>query len=75
MYENHTDHISNNLRLNEISIIVFLPILFQNKQKLIRNSSKRTYELHPNKHLKSNILSIKPSDEVFQALFKFRRRG
>ena len=40
MYENHTDYLSNNLRLNEISILIFFSVLLQNKLKPIRNSCR-----------------------------------
>ena len=40
MYEDRADHLSNNLRLNEISILIFFRNLPQNKQKPIRNSCR-----------------------------------
>ena len=48
VYENRADHVSNNLRLNEISILTF----FQLYCKINRNKSEifveETYDLHPN---------------------------
>ena len=48
VYENRADPVSNNLRLNEISILTF----FQLYCKINRNKSEifveETYDLHPN---------------------------
>ena len=52
MYENCADRLSNNLRLNEISILIFFPILLQNKEKPIRNSCKS------NLWLKGTVMEI-----------------
>ena len=50
IFENWADHLSNNLRLNEISILTFS----QNYCKINRNQSesivKATYGLHPTKY-------------------------
>ena len=51
MYENYTDHLRNNLKLNEISTLLFLQFY-----KIIRNQLeivvKAIYGLHPNKYFK-----------------------
>ena len=48
VYENRADPVSNNLRLNEISILTF----FQLYCKINRNKSEifveETYDVHPN---------------------------
>ena len=57
MYENRTDHLSNNLRLNEISILIF----FQLYCKINRNQWGTVVEaifgLHPNYYFE--ILNLK----------------
>ena len=57
MYENCTDHLSNNLRLHEISILMF----FQFYCKINRNPFEivveATYGLRPNKYFE--ILHLK----------------
>ena len=52
VYENRADRLSNNLRLNEISVLTFFPILLQNKVKPIRNSCKS------NLWLKGTVIQI-----------------
>ena len=51
MYENYTDHLRSNLKLNEISTL-----LFSQFYKIIRNQLeivvKAIYGLHPNKYFK-----------------------
>ena len=50
MYENRTDHLSNNLRLNEISILIFYQFYFKIKRNKLEIVVKATYGLHPNKY-------------------------
>ena len=40
MYENCADNLSNFLRLNEVPLLIFFPILLQNRQKPIKNSCR-----------------------------------
>ena len=58
MYENCAYRLSNNLRLSETFILPFFPILFQDKQKLIRNSFKETYGLQTNKYFELFYLTF-----------------
>ena len=61
MYENRADHLSDNLRLNEISI------LFQFYSKINRNQLeivvKATYDLHSNKYFE--ILNLTFEEEAW----------
>ena len=57
VHETCADHLSNNLRLNEISILIFLSISLQNKQKPLEIVVEATYGLHP--HYFSEILNLK----------------
>ena len=50
MYENRTDHLSNNLRLSEISILIFYQFYFKIKRNKLEIVVKATYGLHPNKY-------------------------
>ena len=58
VYENCAYRLSNNLRLSETFILPFFPILFQDKQKLIRNSFKETYGLQTNKYFELFYLTF-----------------
>ena len=76
-YENCADHLSNNLRLNEISKLTFFPILLQNKQKPVRDSCKRNLWSTPSlvlRNIEFKIWRNKPGDEAFRVSFKFSRR-
>ena len=58
VYENCADHLSSNLRLNEISILTFFQ--FYSKKKNRNQSeivSEATYDLHPNYYFE--ILNLK----------------
>ena len=56
--ENCADHLSNNLRLNEISILIF----FQIYCKINRNQSEivaeTTYGLHPHSYFETSHLEF-----------------
>ena len=74
MYENRTDNLNNKLRLNEISILIFFPILLSNKQKPIRNSCRSNLWLTLIlilSNIEFKVLTEKPGDEVFWVLLKF----
>ena len=78
MYENRADHLNNNLVLQEISILIFFPILLQNKQKPITNSCRNNLwskSILILSKTEFKILRKKPGDEVFRVSFKFPRRG
>ena len=51
MYENRVDSLSNNLRLNEISILIFFQFYFKINRNQLQISVKATYGLHSDKHL------------------------
>ena len=51
MYENRADRLSNNLRLNEISILSFFQFYFNIDRNQLEISLEATYGLHPNKFL------------------------
>ena len=48
MYENRADHLSNNLRLNEISIF---PNFLQINRNQLETVVKENYGLHPDKYV------------------------
>ena len=50
MYENCTDPLSNNLRLNEISVIRFFQIYCKINRNQLEIVLKATYDLHSNKY-------------------------
>ena len=70
MHESCANRLSNNLRLQEISILTFLfPILLQNKQKPITNSCRNNLRSKPILTLSKTefkILRKKPGDEMFR---------
>ena len=47
---NQTDSLSNNLRLNETSILTFLQFCFKISRKQLEIVVKATYGLHPNNY-------------------------
>ena len=49
-YENSTDHIRNNLILNEISILIFFHFYCKTNRGQLEIVVETTYGLHPNKH-------------------------
>ena len=50
VYENGTDHLSNNQRLNEISKLIFFQFYFKIKRNQLEIVLTATYGLHPNKY-------------------------
>ena len=72
MYENRADHLSNNLRSQEISILIF----FQFYCKINRNQnnswSKPILKLS---NTEFKILRKKPGDKAFRVSFKFSTHG
>ena len=72
MYKNHTDHLSNNLWLNEMSILTFFQFYFKINRNQLERVVKVTYGLHPNKCLntESKIFRMKPGDKTCWASFK-----
>ena len=50
MYENRADHLSNNLRLNEISILIFFQFYCRINRNQLEIVVKATYGLHANKY-------------------------
>ena len=50
VYENRADHLRNNLRLNEISILNFSQFYFKINRNQLEIVVKATYDLHPNKY-------------------------
>ena len=51
VHEHRTDCLSNNLRLNEISIRTFFQLYFKINRNRLEIVIKTTYGLHPNKYL------------------------
>ena len=77
VYENHPDHLSNKLRLQEISILVFFQFCCK-INKPITNSCRNNLASKPILILlktEFKILRKKPGDEAFRVSFKFPRRG
>ena len=50
VYENRADRLSNNLRLNEISILSFLQFYCKINRNQLEIVVKATYGLHSNKY-------------------------
>ena len=50
MYENCANRLSNNLRLNEISILTLFQFYFKINRNQLEIVVKATYSLHPNKY-------------------------
>ena len=50
LYENRADRLSNNLRLNEISILSFLQFYYKINRNQLEIVVKATYGLHSNKY-------------------------
>ena len=50
MYENCADCLSNNLRLNEISILTCFQFYFKINRNQLGIAVKATYGLHPNEY-------------------------
>ena len=53
MYENCTDHLSNNLRLNERSILILFKFYFNINRNQLEIVVKVTHGLHPNKYFET----------------------
>ena len=47
MYENRADNLSNNLRLNEISILIFFQFYCKINRNQLEIVVEATYGLHP----------------------------
>ena len=78
VYGNRTDHLSNNLRLNEISKLTFSQFYCKIKKKTIRTSSRSNWWSTPIlifRNIERKVLKKKPADEAFQVSFKLPRRG
>ena len=58
VYENRADCLSNNLRLNEISILTFPQCYFKVNTNQLEIVLKATYSLHPNKFFKILYLTF-----------------
>ena len=58
VYENRADHLSNNLRLNEISILPFFRFYFKIKRNQLKIVVKATHGLHPNKYFEILYLTF-----------------
>ena len=50
VYKNRADHLNNNLRVIEISILTFFQFYFKINRYRLEVVVKATYDLHPNKH-------------------------
>ena len=48
VYGNRSNHLRNNLRLNEISILIFFQFYCEIKRKRLVIVVETTYDLHPN---------------------------
>ena len=48
VYGNRANHLKNNLRLNEISILIFFQFYCKIKRKRLEIVVETTYDLHPN---------------------------
>ena len=78
VYESCADNLSNKLRLNEISILIFFPILLQNTQKPIRNSCRSNLWSKPILilwNIEFKVFRKKSGDERRRVSFKFLRVG
>ena len=72
MYENRADHLSNNLRLQEISILIFFQFYCKKKQKPITSSCRNNLWSKPILILsKTEFKNFrkKPGDETFPVPF------
>ena len=58
VYENCADCLSNNLRLNEISILTFFQFYFKINRNQLEIVLKATYSLYPNKFFKILYLTF-----------------
>ena len=47
VYENRADNLSNNLKLNEISILIFFQLYCKIKRNRLETVVEATYGLHP----------------------------
>ena len=63
MYENRADRLSNNLRLNEISILSFLQFYCKINRNQLEIVVKATYDLHSNKYFE--ILNLTFEEEAW----------
>ena len=59
MYENCADYLSNNLRLNEISILPFFQFYFNRNRNQLKIVVKATHGLHPNIYFEILYLTFK----------------
>ena len=57
MYENRTDNLSNNLRLNEISMLLFFQFYCKINRNQLEIVVEATYGLHPYQYFE--ILNLK----------------
>ena len=76
VHGDRADHLSNNLRLQEISILIFFSVLLQNKQKTITNScwnNLRSKLILILSKTEFKTLRTKPTDEEFRDSSKFPR--
>ena len=48
LYKNRADHLSNNLRLNEISLLIFFQFYCKINRNKLEIVVEATYGLHPN---------------------------
>ena len=77
VYENCADNLSNNLRSNEISILIFFQFSKKKKQKPIRNSCRSNSWSTPILilwNIEFKILTKEPGDEALLVSFKFPMR-
>ena len=50
VYKNRADHLNNNLRVIEISLLTFFQFYFKINRYRLEVVVKATYDLHSNKH-------------------------
>ena len=76
MYENRADNLSNNLRLNEISILIFFQFyckINRNQLEIVVEATYRSTSSLILLNTAFKILRKRPSDEAFRVSFKFPR--
>ena len=78
MYDNRTDNLNNNPRLNEVSILIFFQLNWRINRNQLEIVVEATYGLHTTwiiLNIEFKILRKRPGDEAFRVFFKFPRGG
>ena len=75
MYENRADHLNNNLRLNEISILIFSQFYSKINRKQSEIVIEATHGLHAYQYFAIYKIPKKAGDEAFQVSFELPGHG